>query len=51
MPKLKCALVWGMSNTMPKHIDIYLIFEIYGLRLFHISPEDIGLTMFARHLS
>jgi hypothetical protein len=39
------------SNTRPKYIDFTSFFLIYGLGLFHIGPEDIGLTMFAKHLS
>jgi hypothetical protein len=41
------------SNIRPKHIDFFnLIFKkIYDLKLFHIGPKDIALTIFARHLS
>jgi hypothetical protein len=35
---------------MPKHTDFHLIFEIYGLRLFHIGLKDIGLTMFLQDI-
>jgi hypothetical protein len=55
MPKLKCALAWGVklhslrSNTRPKHFHFNSF--LYGLMLFHIGPKDIGLTVFAKHLS
>jgi hypothetical protein len=38
-------------NTRPKHIDFTSFLKFYGLGLFYIGPKDIGLTMFARHLS
>jgi len=39
------------SNTRPKHFHFNSFLKLYGLMLFHIGPKDIGLTVFAKHLS